>query len=100
MMHTESKRMVLCLAESRAKMSANTQATTCVASSTTTWPIVSSPKSVPMLMQLSMMVPTPSMYRKKASRKKNTLRSFKTMCFMVRPILQKAARMGRSCGWV
>ena len=91
---------MLCRRDSRANTRANTQATTWVASSTITCPTVLSPRSVPMLMQLSMMVPTPSMYRKKASRKKNTFRSSRAMRFRVRPIFRKAAATAWGWGWV
>ena len=94
------KFVVLYLLDSRANTRENTHATTWVARRTSTCPTVFSPRSVPMLMQLSMMVPTPSMYRKKASRKKSTLRSRSAIRFMVRPSLANAARTACGCGWV
>ena len=78
--------------DSRANTRENTHATTWVARRTSTCPTVLSPKSVPMLMQLSMMVPTPSMYRKKASRNQPTFLSCVAMRFIVPPSLAKAAR--------
>ena len=84
---------VACFLDRLAKTRDPIQATTWVASRKTTWPTVSSPRSVPMLMQLSMIVPTPSMYRKKASRKNSTFLSCRAMVFSVRPIFLSTSPM-------
>ena len=69
------------------------KATTCVSNKNTTWPTVSKPKSVPRFIQLSIMVPTPSIYKKKAIKNYNTFLSYLTILFKEAKIFKKAFLM-------